>query len=354
MSRLVLIDGNAILHRAYHAIPHLTSSEGEPTNAVYGFVAILLRVINDLKPTHLAVAFDRPKPTFRKELYKDYQAQRPEMEDALVSQVEKVHRVVTALKIPIYEKDGYEADDVIATIAMKVISTGHAELVSASRNKSGKPTANFEIPKPIRQAQGPEFTEGQVRDDNNIDEVVIVTGDRDLLQLVNDRVKLFMPVKGLSEGKLFGEKEAEERMGVKPSQVADYKALAGDASDNYPGVAGIGPKTACSLLARFGSLRNLYKNLAQVENSGIKARLEKDRENALLSYKLATVVTDVPVEFNPNVAQIPGDLLTQKVVETFGELGFKTLLNRLSKMSQKDSPEEKSVLKKNSEQMGLF
>lgn len=320
MSRLVLVDGNAILHRAYHALPSsLTNKKGEPTNAVYGFVAILLRVIENLKPTHLAVAFDRAAPTFRKELFKDYQAQRPEMEEALVSQVDKVHEVLQAMQIPIFEMDGYEADDVIGTIAKK------SSVVS-------------------RQSS-----------DKNIDEVVVVTGDRDLLQLVSDRVKLYMPVKGLTEAKLFGEIEAEERMGVKPEQVPDLKALMGDASDNYPGVIGIGPKTAVDLLKQFGTVAKLYKKLLRVSPK-VREKLAKDKDNAFLSLKLATVVCDAPIEFDPKQAQLPQDFLTREVIEAFGKLGFKTLLRRLTELNnkQKVTLPNVSTSKKPEEQMGLF
>lgn len=326
MSRLVLIDGNAILHRAYHALPlSLTTPDGQPTNAVYGFVSMLLNVIETLKPTHLAVAFDRPKPTFRKELFKDYQAQRPEMETALVSQIEKVHKVVIALGIPIFEKDGFEADDVIASLASQVSS-------------KSQPWAD----RPL---------------DEKINEVVVVTGDRDLLQLVNHKVKLFMPVKGLTESKLFGEKEAEERMGVTPKQIPDFKALAGDPSDNYPGVAGIGPKTAVNLLKEFGSVANLYKQLDKVANPSVREKLAKDKDNAMLSYKLATVVSDAPVKFDPAKAELATDLLTREVIEVFGSLGFRTLLKRLGKMMQKEVPElatQKSAKKKDGRQMELF
>ncbi len=311
MQRLVLLDGNAILHRAYHALPSsLTNPKGEPTNAVYGFVAILLKVITDLKPTHLAVAFDRPAPTFRKKLLKSYQAHRPEMEDNLSSQVDKVHTVVSAFQIPIFEMDGFEADDMIATIATK------------------------------SQKQG-------------MDEIVVVTGDRDLLQLVNHKVKLFMPVKGLNEAKLFGEKETEERMGVTPAQIPDLKALMGDASDNYPGVAGIGPKTAIGLIQQFGNVANIYKKLNQIKNPSVLEKLKKDKDNALLSYKLAVVVRDAPIEFNPNQARLAEDLLTRQVINAFGELGFKTLLKRLTELSKKQvKPEKKSEPQK--KQMELF
>jgi len=316
MNRLVLIDGNAILHRAYHALPTLTNKAGEPTQAVYGFVSILFRVIEDLKPTHLAVAFDRPGPTFRNELFKNYQAQRPEMEKELSSQVGKVHQVVEAMQIPVYELDGFEADDVLGTIAKQS---------SVVRHQSS----------------------------DKIDEVVIVTGDRDLLQLVNDKVKLFMPVKGLNEGKLFGEKEVEERMGVKPKQIVDLKALMGDASDNYPGVAGIGPKTAISLIDEYRSLENIYKHIDQIKNIAVSEKLKNGKENALISQKLAQVVTDAPVKFELNKVKL-GDLLTDEVIEVFGELGFKTLLKRLSNMSKKEVNVVQPTKKSEKQQMELF
>lgn len=321
MSKLVLIDGNAILHRAYHALPSsMTNSKGEPTNAVYGFVAMTLRVIETLNPTHLAVAFDRPGPTFRKKLYKKYQAQRPDMENALVSQVGKVHKVLEAMKIAIYELDGFEADDVIGTIATRstVGSTQSAE--------------------------------------KSMNEVVVVTGDRDLLQLVNDKVKLYMPVKGLSDAKLFDEKEAEARMGVPPRQIIDLKGLMGDPSDNYPGVAGIGPKTAISLLQQFDSIDNLFSQLEKVTNPAVREKLTNDKDNALLSQKLATVVTHAPVAFFPDDTKLPEDFLTTEVIEEFGNLGFRTLLRRLTELNKKVNgiEEKKQEKKDDSEQIGMF
>ena len=230
-----------------------------------------------------------------------------------------MHRVVTAMKMPIFEQDGFEADDLLGSIAKQVGSSQ-----SAVRSKK-------------------------------IDDTVIVTGDRDLLQLVNHQVKLFMPVKGLTESKLFGEKEAQERMGVVPKLIPDLKALMGDASDNYPGVAGIGPKTAVALLNQFGSVEKLYQHLDQVVNPSVREKLEKDRDNAMLSHKLATVVTDAPIKFVPEKAQLAKDLLTQEVIELFGNLGFKTLLKRMGKMMQKEVPgETKPIKKKDERQMELF
>ena len=360
MSRLVLIDGNAILHRAFHALPAMTNSKGQEINAVYGFVSMVFNVIKELKPTHLAITFDRPKPTFRKELFTAYQAQRPKMDDSLVDQASLVHKVVAAMEVPIYEKDGFEADDVIGSLARQATETlnngsRHAELVqreAGSRSAMVSTSTNSQTS--TRNPKG--ILSGQVRDDKGIiKEVIVVTGDRDLLQLVNTHVKLFMPVKGLSEAKLFGEQEAEERMGVPPAQIADLKGLMGDPSDNYPGVAGIGPKTAITLLKEFGSVENIYKNLDKIKNQRVVEKLVKDKDNALMSHKLATVVTDVPIEFDHKSAELH-DLATRKAVELFSELEFKTLLKRLLNLHSKQSEPAKpaqAVVKKDN-QLGLF
>lgn len=291
MNRLVLIDGNAILHRAYHALPRLTAPDGSVVNAVYGFVSILIKIFHDLKPTHLAVAFDRPEPTFRKTLYKAYQATRPKMEDNLSSQVALVHDVVTSFGIPIYEAPGYEADDVIGTLCRNVK-----------------------------------------------EDVVIVTGDRDILQLVDGRVKVFMPTKGISEGKLYGMREVEEKLGVAPTQIPDLKALMGDSSDNYPGVPGIGPKTAVKLLAEYGSVEKL-----------LEAKKINEAEAARLSLQLATIRTDAPVA----VGELPAitTLDTPMARAKLEALHFPSLLKRLGGMSVEKK--EKKIKKVTSESQQL-
>lgn len=329
MNRLILIDGNAILHRAYHALPPLTGPDGSVVNAVYGFTSVLLKIWNDFHPTHMAVAFDRPAPTFRKELFKEYQATRPVMESDLSSQIEKVHDVIRAFNIPIYEIDGFEADDVIGTLTKRITS----ELRTQNSMTSGKK------------------------------EVIIVTGDRDLLQLVNDKkgIKVFMPVKGLSEGKLFGEKEAKERLGVKATQIPDYKALAGDASDNYPGVAGIGPKTAAELLEKFGSLEALldaikkdskvFKALPQ----GLQDKLKAGVENATMSRQLATILTGIPIEIKVSAMKVDS-LNTDSSRKALEEFQFKSLLRRLTgeevKKPHKEKP-QKEEKKSSQEQLSL-
>ncbi len=320
MNRLVLIDGNAILHRAFHALPQtLTSPDGTPVNAVYGFTTMLFKLFTDLKPTYIAVAFDRPKPTFRKQLFAGYQAHRPKMDEGLSSQIAKVHDVVRSFGIPIYELDGYEADDVIGSLAKQAISP--------------------------------------------VDQVVIVTGDRDLLQLVEgDRVLTYMPVKGLTEAKIYGEKEAKERLGVDPKQIPDYKALAGDQSDNYPGVSGIGPKTATQLLTTFGSVEALYqaigkkdKRLTEV-SPNVLEKLAHGAEDAVLSKDLATIRTDAPVHLNFDEAKIE-TLDTPQARKALEDFHFFSLLKRLGSITnetlhknERSSKSMKSENKQNKQQ----
>jgi DNA polymerase I len=286
MNRLVLIDGNAILHRAYHALPPLTAPDGSVVNAVYGFATMLLRLINDLAPTHVAVAFDRPKPTFRKKLFKGYQAKRPKMDEELVDQIPKVHTLVASFGIPIFEQDGFEADDVIGTLA-----------------KQSK------------------------------DQVIIVTGDKDLLQLVDDdQIFVYMPTKGLSQAKLYDENAVMERMGVTPDKIPDFKALAGDPSDNYPGVAGIGPKTAVALLTKYKTLEAILET---------KELSVDEKKSALLCHDLSTIRTNVPL----SGALVPlGSLSRPEAIRELTTLGFRSLLKRITeetKAEEKEKPEKK-------------
>ncbi len=288
MGNLVLIDGNAILHRAFHALPPLTTKAGEPINAVYGLVSMILRVIQDLKPEGLAVAFDEKEPTFRHKALKSYQAQRPPMAGELSSQFAKAKDFLKAAGIPVYSKPGFEADDVIGTIAEKA---GH--------------------------------------------DVIIVTGDRDQLQLVDDKknIKLYMPVVGLTNTKMYGETETIERMGVPPSQIKDLKALTGDPSDNYFGVPGIGPKTATTLLAKYGTVKEIYKHLDETPKS-TKEKLERGKESATQSLMLATIVLDVPVKIDFEAME-KWQLDSKAVLNLFSEeFGFKTLTERIKRIGK--------------------
>lgn len=300
MRKLVLIDGNAILHRAYHALPPLITKKGEPINAVYGLVSMLLRVIMDLKPTHIAVAFDEKEPTFRHKEFPSYQAQRPSITKELSSQFDKARSVFESIGIPVYSKPGFEADDIIGTIANSSV-------------KSKK-----------------------------IDEVIIITGDRDILQLVGTNVKVYMPVVGLTNARLMGPKEVVEKIGVFPGQIPDYKALVGDPSDNYPGIPGVGSKTAIELIKRFKTLENIYKHLDEIPKK-IADKLKEKEKEAKLYLRLATVVKDVPLKFELEEAS-RWDIDNSKVVELFSEFGFKTLTQRVKKIAKELDQEKQMTL----------
>lgn len=339
MKRFVLIDGNAILHRAYHALPPLTTSKGKLVNAVFGFCSMLLKVIHDLKPTHLAVAFDRPEPTFRQRIFEDYQAQRPKMEEELSSQLELVKKVLKTMEVPIYEKAGFEADDVIGSLAFQA--------------KSQKlKTKNEKLKKTIKNSKREKARE-----------TIVVTGDRDILQLVDENIKVYMPVKGLSQAKLYGEKEVEEKFGIKPGQMVEFKALVGDPSDNYPGVRGVGPKTAKELLLCFKTLEQIYKNLNKIKKKlkvpdKVLEAIAEDQKQAKLAKKLAKIVTDVPIKLEIEKCKLR-NLDKPKVRKLFEELEFRSLIPRLSKNRLDKKPDtssarsEKKVTKEN-EQLSLI
>ena len=346
---MILIDGHAILHRAFHALPPLATSKGEAVGAVFGFCSMLLRVIQDLKPGYLAVAFDLPKPTFRQKLYAPYQAQRPEMAEELSSQVETTHQVLKAMEIPIFEKEGYEADDLIGTLAKQALSlrspdsdffgfrfcpkirlrriTGQAREVTLPRKRSftGSQGKHSKIGRTPR--------ESAPRADL---EVIIVTGDRDMLQLINDRVKVFTLVKGIIQTILYDENLVEEKYGLKPKQWVDFKALMGDPSDNYPGVAGIGPKTATDLLKKYGTLEKIYQNLDELPEKQTHL-LKEGREQVELAETLAKIAIDAPVKLDLLKCKLQ-DLKNPKVEKLFKELEFKSLWERIKKNGK---PEEK-------------
>ena len=214
MKRIIIIDGNAIIHRAYHAIPPLTTKDGKMVNAVYGFTSMLLKVWKDLQPNCIAVTFDMSGLTFRHVQYKEYKATRVKADQELYNQIPLVHEVVEVFGLPIYEKKGYEADDVIGTIVKKM--------------EKEKDT-----------------------------EVFIVTGDMDTLQLVSEKAKVYTLRKGISDVVVYDVAAVKARFGFGPEKMVDYKALRGDASDNIPGVPGIGEKTATELILKFGSIKNI-------------------------------------------------------------------------------------------------
>ena len=277
---LYLIDGSAYIYRAFFALPALNNSKGLQTNAIYGFMTTLLKIIREHKPDGLAVAFDEKGPTARHEEFKEYKAQRPPMPDGMKAQIPYIHRAVEALNIPAVRQAGYEADDLIGTLARQAEQSGY--------------------------------------------DVVIVTGDKDMLQLVTPHVRIYDPVKD----KWSGESECAAKFGVEPGRVVEIMGLMGDTSDNIPGVKGIGEKTAIKLIAQFGTIEELLHRLDEVTPPRIKSLLSEQAENARLSRKLATINTQSPVEFRPNSYQIkpPHD---EQLSNLLRELEFTSLLKSL-------------------------
>ena len=307
----MIVDGHALIYRAYHAFPALTDPTGKLVNAVYGFSRILLTAIRELQPTYLAVAFDHKGPTKRaSELYDQYKAQRAPMPDDLIPQIQLVKDVVDALNIPRFELEGYEADDLIGTVSRRV-SAGNGVLDGVNE------------PNGIR--------------------TIVVTGDKDLLQLVDETVHVWLPGRG--KGNLDEELDYEgvrKKMGVTPAQVIELKALMGDSSDNIPGVKGIGPKTACMLIERFSHVDGVYEaverlqsaSVAELKAEGFSAKLlEKlvtDKEMAYLSKELATIDRDVPIEFKLSPCRI-AEYHKDTTMDLFAKLGFKSLQYLLPK-----------------------
>lgn len=283
--KLLVLDGNAIIHRSFHALPPLTTKNGELVNAVYGFSSTLLNVIDKFKPEYVICSFDLAGKTFRHEQFKEYKAHREKAPDELYAQIPLVKNVVRTFNIPIYEKEGFEADDVIGTIAKQI-------------EKSADDV-----------------------------ETVIVTGDMDTLQLVGPKTKVYTMRRGLSDSVLYGEKEVEEKYGFKPEKLIDFKGLRGDPSDNIPGVKGIGEKTATELLKKYGDLEGVYENISEIRGS-VKEKLERDKAQAILSKQLATIDTKAPVEINLTDAVLR-EYDREKIVELFKELNFFSLIKRL-------------------------
>lgn len=308
MQKLVVIDGNAILHRAYHALPFLNTKDGNPTNAVYGFFSMLIKVIADLKPEYLIVCFDRKAPTFRKQMFVGYQAKRPTMSDDLVPQIDVVHKALDKAKIKHFGIDGYEADDLIGTISKQAVEKGL--------------------------------------------EVIILSGDRDLLQLVNPHVLMLAPIVGITNMTLFDTHKVKEKYGLNPIQIIDYKALVGDSSDNYPGVAGIGPKTASGLLQKYESLENLYNHIAELPTP-LQQKLATDAEQAAMAKKLATIVLDAPLSFEKEEALL-SNMDIESLRKEFERLGFNSIQKRLLDLQPKPIKKEKIKKEKDENQMSLL
>ncbi|MFH1867438.1 MAG: DNA polymerase I [Candidatus Omnitrophota bacterium] len=280
--RLFLIDGNSFCYRAYYAIKGLTNSKGFPTNAVYGFVTMLNKIIESEKPDYLAVSFDLKGPTFRHKKYAEYKVHRKPMPDDLVVQLPVIKKVLEAFNMPIYEKEGFEADDIIGTIAKRATKSGI--------------------------------------------ETLIVTGDKDALQLVSSHTKVYSTNK---EGLIYDETAVKKRYGVEPKRVVDIMALMGDSSDNVPGVPGIGEKTAIELIEKFKTFENLIQNIDQLKSEAKKKMIRENIELATLSRELVTIDTevDIAVDFD-KMKLIPPD--NDKLLEIFKELEFRKLIEQLT------------------------
>jgi DNA polymerase-1 len=287
MERLLLLDGNGLIYRGYFALIEqpLTTSRGELVTAVFGFTNIVLRAIQDAAPDRLAVAFDLGKPTFRHEQYAEYKANRQRMPDDMRDQIPKVREVVRTLGIPVYEHEGFEADDVIATL--------------------------------VGQAEAADL------------EVTILTGDLDMLQLVSDRTRLMVSLRGgIANTVTYDLARIDERWGLRPDQMLDYKALKGDPTDNIPGVPGVGEKTASKLIAAWGTLDAMYERLGEVEPEKLRAKLEEHRETVLESRELMRLVRDVDVTLDLERGRV-GEYDREAVVRLFREYEFRTLIDRL-------------------------
>jgi len=299
--RLIIIDSNSLIHRAFHALPPLTTRKGELVNALYGFLLVFLKALKELQPDYLAAAFDFPAPTFRHKEYLKYKAKRPPAPKELYQQIPKVKEILKGFGVPIFEKEGLEADDLIGAIA-----------------------SNFS-----KKQVYPKV------------EIIILSGDLDTLQLVNENTKVCTLKKGIKETVLYDVEKVKERYGgLTPSQLVDFKALKGDPSDNIPGVTGIGEKTAIQLIKEFGSLENLYRELdqktqkAEKIKEGIQKKLRDYREQAFISKSLAQLRIDIPLELDLKRIQFkPAE--EGKIAQLFKKYEFYTLIKRLGEIFPK-------------------
>jgi len=284
--RFIIIDSNALLHRAFHALPPLANKNGQPTGAVYGYLLTLFKAVKDLKANFIVATFDTKAKTFRHHEFTDYKANRAATPDGIISQIPIAKEVLSAFSIPVFAKDGFEADDLIATIAVQAEKTGA--------------------------------------------EVFIVSGDLDNLQLVTEKIKVYTLGKGIKDTIIYDAKKDRERFGVDPKQMIDFKALTGDPSDNVPGVPGIGKTTAAEIINKFNSIDNLYSELA-TDTAALKTKVKKDlknnKETALLSRHLVETKKDVDIDFN--LAECRFDFDVKKAENKLRELDFNSLIERV-------------------------
>lgn len=284
---LLLIDANSLIHRFFHALPPFTTPDGAPIGAIYGLAQVMLKIFREIKPTHIAACFDRPEPTFRDEMYKEYKAHRPPTAEGLIPQIQRAHDLFDKFKVKTFEIPGFEADDLIGTLATKF---------------GGEPELR----------------------------VVIFSGDLDTLQLIQgEKVIVQFLLKGITETKLYNEAAVAERYELKPSQLPDLKGLVGDASDNIPGVKGVGPKTAIPLIKEFESLEGVYDSLSIIPEKVAK-KLRDAKEIAMLSKKLAVINRNAPL-FLDSVDDLRATPLNlEELKNYFAKLGFQSLVRRIS------------------------
>ncbi len=296
--KLVLIDGHSLLYRAFYATRPLSTTDGRPTNAIYGFAGMLWQILEDEQPDAIVVAMDTAAPTFRHEEFTDYKAHRPETAESFIVQVPAVRELVEAMGIPVIALEGFEADDVLGTLTHRARAQGY--------------------------------------------QVLIVTGDQDALQLVDEGAFVLMPQKGMGQTVRYDEQAVRERFGLEPSQLPDFKALKGDPSDNIPGVPGIGEKKAVALLKQFGTVENLLERLHEVEDPKLRTLLEQYREQIPQYKRLATILRDAPVPDTPPRWQPTAEHFArlQQVLES---LEFRSFLRRLPELRAKFLPKQESL-----------
>ncbi|MEK7162691.1 MAG: 5'-3' exonuclease H3TH domain-containing protein [Patescibacteria group bacterium] len=295
MKTFIIIDANALIHRCFHALPPFTTKDGRPSGALYGLSSILIKIlhpdkktsadgINGRLPDYIVAFFDRPEPTFRKEIYKEYKIHRPKAPDELISQIIETRNLFNAFGVKTFEIPGFEGDDLIGTAVEK-----------------------FKNIKDVK--------------------IIILTGDADALQLVeNNKVVVETFKKGISDTIIYNEDGVKNKYGILPIQLADYKGLVGDQSDNIKGVAGIGPKTASQIIGKYDNLENFLEN---GQNEKSYAKISENREIALLSKKLSIIRRDAPLEIN-NIEELKySDLPKEKIITYFESLGFQSLIKRI-------------------------
>lgn len=288
MSKLLLIDGNAIFHRAFHALPLMNDSQGNYTNAIYGFTKMLFEILIKEKPDYLAIAFDHKDKTFRHKEFVEYKANRSAPPPELYPQLPTLLHLLETFNIPLFQISGFEADDIIGTLSALAEQTADLQ-------------------------------------------TLILTGDKDSFQLVTDKTQVITPLIGMSKTATYDPTAVKEKMGVRPDQIIDYKALRGDASDNIPGVKGIGEKQAVELLQKYNNLDNIYQHLDQL-TAGQRTKLTENKETAYLSQRMATIIRDMPIKLDLEACKLHS-WPVEKSREEIGKLGFKTLESSLNKLA---------------------